>query len=118
MGSVTPSAYRYEHSNGLYRLLCGPTVLWESSVVAVAFAVCPDGSVLRHQHGTPERVRPWFVANTQRYREVGLPDQLFYVESGEWVVDDLNAIIHDPAFSSPTLRCVMERAGLNMGGGR
>ncbi len=120
MGSITPAAYRYDRPNGdgPYRFLCGQMVLWESALVAMAVAVCPDGSVLRHNHGIPERVRAWFVANTTRYRQVGLPDQLFYVESAEWAVEDLNAIIHDPAFSSPTLVRVLERAGLGMGEGR
>lgn len=117
MGSVTPPSYHYDRHGGVYRLLSGSVVLWESSKVAVAFAICPDGTVLRHQHGTPQRVFHWFQVNEQRYRQVGLLDQLFYVESEEWSVDDLNAIIHDPAYSSPSLRLLLDRAGLGMGEG-
>lgn len=102
MGSITPQEFEYQKdSEGVYKLMCGGTVLSASLRVAVACAVTREESgkvtVTRHRFGPPFLVHQWFAITDRKYRDMGLgaiADELCIIESDRWDVEDLNRIIH------------------------
>jgi hypothetical protein len=113
MGSI-PSAepFRYAKVDGLYQLRCGESVLADMSHVAVAFSVLSDGTTIKHKHGTTDSVLRWFQWAKGNYERMGLAwiaDELCYIVSDKWEVEDLNRILTQEGF----LATFLERVGID-----
>lgn len=110
MGSVAlPENFRYTKEGPLYQLRCGDAILADMSRVAIAFAVAQDGSTVRHKHGTEDSVLQWFRWAKARYEACGLQwiaDELCFLVSDSWDLDELNKIMADGAYLATYLRGV------------
>ncbi len=108
MGSVAlPETFRYQKVGPLYQLKCGDAILADMSRVAIAFAVTQDGSTIRHKHGTEDSVLQWFQWAKARYEQYGLrwiADELCFLVSDSWDVDELNRIMEDGSYLATFLR--------------
>ncbi len=113
MGSILAAEpFRYAKIDGLYQLRYGELVLADMSHVAIAFSVLPDGTTIKHIHGISDNVLQWFRRTRESYERLGLidiADELYYVVSDKWEVDDLNLILTQDGY----LTTFLERVGIN-----
>ena len=95
---MSPENYRYEKRFGTYYLMDGDDILRAGDVIAIAFAMDPDGMVTMHKHGEADLVRQWVEKARLEWQQSGLADiagDLAMIESDKWDVEDLNKIIHN-----------------------
>lgn len=97
MGLITPEPFHYDTKDGIYRLICGDTIMLEANKIAVAFSALQDGSAICQRHGCPDTVSKWLDHTKSQYKSLGLvefADELKMVVSDKWDVSELNKIIH------------------------
>ncbi len=102
MGSMAiPGTFKYTKQDGLYQLRCGNAILADMDRVAVVFSLLPDGTTIRRKTGTYDSALDWFRWAKAGYEGVGVPemaDELCFLISDQWDLDDLNKIMDDGGY--------------------